>query len=241
VAGNLALDFANTAEWHSGPAPTERLTSYAAAVGWAHEHGVLSEEQVSALLGKAASEPEGEAEALARVIDTREVIYRVLSAVAHHQAPTDEDLVVLAGLAQESAGHLMFVLLPEPVGQADPVAEASGSEAAVSLPRFGWVWSGLEQELTGFLLPVAHAATDLLTSGQLIQLRQCAGDPCGWLFLDFSKNGSRRWCDMADCGNRAKARRYRERKKGSAPGRAVPVAESAPMSASPSAEGAEES
>jgi predicted RNA-binding Zn ribbon-like protein len=201
LADNLALDFANTAGWHAGPAPTEHLTSYAAALDWARQHGVLSEEQASMLLEKAAVDAEREAEALARVLDTRELIYRVLAAVAHHQAPTDADLGVLAELAQESAGHLLFALLP--------------AEGDAALPRFGWVWSGLEQELTGFLWPVARAATDLLTSGQLIQLRQCAGDPCGWLFLDFSKNGSRRWCDMADCGNRAKARRYRERKKGS--------------------------
>jgi len=50
----------------------------------------------------------------------------------------------------------------------------------------------------------------LLTSSQrLNQVRQCRGDNCGWLFVDGSKNHSRRWCDMRDCGNRAKVRRHR--------------------------------
>ena len=52
-----------------------------------------------------------------------------------------------------------------------------------------------------------------MTSDRLTQVRECADDTCGWLFLDLSKNASRRWCNMADCGNRAKARRYRARKK----------------------------
>jgi predicted RNA-binding Zn ribbon-like protein len=204
VPGNLGLDFANTAEWHAGPAPTERLTSYARAVAWAREHGILSEQQAAAVLEKAAGDPKAGGDALARVIDMREAVYRVLSSVAHDQAPADSDLQVVAQAAREAATHLKLIQVPAPG----------------SLPRFAWIWSGLEDELTGLLWPVAKAVTELLISGQLSQLRQCAGDPCGWLFLDQSKNGSRRWCDMADCGNRAKARRYRERKKGavSAPG-----------------------
>jgi len=71
----------------------------------------------------------------------------------------------------------------------------------------------MEDELTSLLWPVARAATALLTSSDLARVRECADDACGWLFLDHSRNGSRRWCDMADCGNRAKARRYRERRK----------------------------
>ena len=56
----------------------------------------------------------------------------------------------------------------------------------------------------------------LLTSSQLARVRDCADATCGWVFIDQSKNASRRWCDMGDCGNRAKARRYRARQKADA-------------------------
>src|ERR671930_579256 len=62
------------------------------------------------------------------------------------------------------------------------------------------------------LAPVVWSAAELLTSGPLERVRECPGDDtCGWLFLDTSRNGSRRWCDMRTCGNRAKARRYYRR------------------------------
>lgn len=63
------------------------------------------------------------------------------------------------------------------------------------------------------LAAVARDAVRLLTSDQLSRVRQCGGESCGWLFLDTSRNRSRQWCDMRDCGNLAKVRRFRERQK----------------------------
>ncbi len=63
------------------------------------------------------------------------------------------------------------------------------------------------------LWPVARAAADLLTAPELGRLRRCAG--CPWMFLDRSRNGSRRWCSMEDCGNRAKMNRYVTKRKAS--------------------------
>jgi predicted RNA-binding Zn ribbon-like protein len=66
------------------------------------------------------------------------------------------------------------------------------------------------------LAPVVRAAADLATSAELSRIRECGSDTCFWLFLDRSKNGTRRWCDMKVCGNRAKARRHYQRGKSSA-------------------------
>jgi predicted RNA-binding Zn ribbon-like protein len=63
---------------------------------------------------------------------------------------------------------------------------------------------------------LARSAADLLTSEQHAYVRQCASEECTWLFIDRSKNHSRRWCDMGDCGNREKARRLRARKRAEA-------------------------
>lgn len=73
---------------------------------------------------------------------------------------------------------------------------------------FSWRWRAPVSSLEAPLWPILQSAADLLTSADLARLRQCNGHNCTWLFLDRSKNKSRRWCDMQICGNRAKSRRH---------------------------------
>lgn len=71
-----------------------------------------------------------------------------------------------------------------------------------------WVWKTPRDDPDRVLGPVLLSAANLLVSPSRDQIRQCEGETCGWLFLDRSKAGTRRWCSMRDCGNRAKVRRY---------------------------------
>ncbi len=190
---NISLDFANTAGWHAGPSPEEHLTSYRVALAWAVREGILGSAQEEALLAAAEAGPEKEATALRRIVEFREAIYRIFSAVSHAGEPDGADIALLNAELADACGHLRLV------------SQDGGG--------FGWEWTGMEDSLTSLLWPVARDAALVLTSAQLPKLRECAGEACGWLFLDLTKNASRRWCDMADCGNRAKARRYRERKR----------------------------
>ena len=75
--------------------------------------------------------------------------------------------------------------------------------------RLAWQWSDLDR-LIG---PVVEAAAELLVSVPSNRLRQCADVGCGWVFVDRSRAGRRRWCRMVDCGNRAKARRHYQRSR----------------------------
>jgi len=79
--------------------------------------------------------------------------------------------------------------------------------------HFAWGWDFYQAALDDIIWPVVRSAADLLTSDTLPMLRICAADDCQWLFMDTSKNQTRRWCNMKSCGNRAKARRHIERKK----------------------------
>jgi predicted RNA-binding Zn ribbon-like protein len=81
--------------------------------------------------------------------------------------------------------------------------------------RVEWAWSG-ERLLDDVAWRVARSAADLLTTADLALVRECAADTCGWLFLDRSRNRSRRWCDMNVGGNRAKVRRHYLKTKGAA-------------------------
>ncbi|MGH7124521.1 MAG: CGNR zinc finger domain-containing protein, partial [Stellaceae bacterium] len=80
---------------------------------------------------------------------------------------------------------------------------------------FTWAWDD-EPALDRMLWPIVRSATQLLTAAELSRVKQCAGRGCSWLFLDTSKNGSRRWCEMEVCGSRSKARAYYARRKAEA-------------------------
>ena len=94
------------------------------------------------------------------------------------------------------------------------LAIARGHER-LNRSRGGFVW-GWDQSpaLDRMLWPVTRSAAELLTSTDSRKVRCCDGEDCGWLFLDTSRNGRRHWCDMRDCGNRAKVKRFRERQRG---------------------------
>ena len=88
-------------------------------------------------------------------------------------------------------------------------------EALSRSTHFDWRLASYDLDGSRAHARVLHAA-GLLTDAELQRVRQCAGDPCGWLFYDTSRNRRRRWCTMEGCGNRAKARRYYQRRRGTA-------------------------
>lgn len=192
----LCLDFANTVSPHDGAHVDDRLRAYADLLAWGQEAGILTDEGARNLAA-AAARPAETAAVLAAAIALREAIYRVLSAVAGGRAPADDDLATLNDALARAAPHQRVV--PTDGG-------------------FAWAWAGDADALDRVLWPVARSAADLLTSARLDRLRECAGEDCNWLFLDLSRNRSRRWCDMKECGNRAKARRFYQRRRASGAG-----------------------
>ena len=188
VAGELCLDFANTAAWHAGDRPQELLGTYADLVAWGRRVGLLNASQAAKLLRQAVTRPLAAAAALRRAVAVREVIYRMALAVLQGKAPRAADLADFNRELMSALRHLRVVARPR---------------------GCTWDWASRAGELDEMLWPVLRSAADLLTSERRQRIGQCADDRgCGWLFLDLTKNHSRRWCDMADCGNRAKARRH---------------------------------
>jgi predicted RNA-binding Zn ribbon-like protein len=192
LGGRLSLDFANTADWHASDHPVEFLTSYSDLVAWSQRVGILTDHQAQRLLKKAARRPEDATAVLERAIALREAIYRMFTAISHGRPPQAADLATFNAE------------LSEALAQSRIVSTAQG---------FTWDWVGAEDALDQMLWPVVHDAAGLLTSEDLDRVGQCADDRCGWLFLDTSRNRSRRWCSMENCGNRAKARRHYKRKR----------------------------
>jgi predicted RNA-binding Zn ribbon-like protein len=196
LAGNsnvrLCLDFANTVDWRTAAQPHELLTSYADLVAWGQRMDIVPGGTARRLLEESVRDPAQAAAVLERVIVLRESIYRIFSAVVAEHAPEAADIATLNRALAETLPRLQL---------------------AWTADGFAWRWNGDENALDQVLWPVARSAAELLTSDELSRVGVCAGDGCGWLFFDTSKNRSRRWCSMQDCGNRAKARRHYRRSR----------------------------
>jgi predicted RNA-binding Zn ribbon-like protein len=190
--GNQCLDFANTVDDRGTEVEREHLTSYRNLVAWAEQAQILSREEAEQLLAVAVRQPDKADAVLQQAIATREVIYRIFAALAQEEIPADPDLAQL--------NETLAYMLPH-------------NKIVQHEQHFAWGWDFNQEALDYIVWPVVRAAADLLTSDTLSMLRICAADDCQWLFIDTSKNQTRRWCNMKSCGNRAKARRHIERKK----------------------------
>ena len=188
----LCLDFTNTVNWHASPQPVEELPAYGDLVRWAQGVGMLTEPEAQRLKRQSARRPTEAAAVLSRAHILREAVYRLLSATAHGHAADAADL------------DLINAELPRALAQARLAPAAAG---------YALYWPAAPDALDRMLWPAAYSAADLLAQPELLsRVGECADDRgCGYLFLDMTKNRSRRWCDMKDCGNRAKARRHYER------------------------------
>jgi predicted RNA-binding Zn ribbon-like protein len=192
IGEQLCLDFVNTVGSRGTDSPKEYLKSYADLVEWGRQAGIFTEQEAKGLLRKARDRQEEAEQVFKRAVSLSEAIYRIIAARIYGKPVTKIDLAILN---QEFA---------EAMSRSQIVPENEG---------FAWKLVGDKNALDRVLAEVVRSAADLLTSKELGRVRLCADETCAWAFLDLSKNRSRRWCDMKDCGNQAKARRHYERVK----------------------------
>lgn len=193
IGGRLCLDFANTADWHARAEVVELLVDYDRLLDWGHQAGTLTSAQTATLRRIAEASPAEAAAALDQAIVVREAIYQLFSAFAAGQPLSATALATFNVALTGALTHLR-------VG-------AGGDGPA-------WDWVGADDALDRPLWPVVRSAAELLTTPERELVRECAGPDCGWLFLDTSRNRSRRWCDSRSCGNRQRVRRHYQRRRG---------------------------
>lgn len=180
-AGHLALDFANTVSERTTDTPIERLPSYEDFVRFGRQEEIVSDAEARRLQAWARRHPRDAERVRLEVVRLRDGLYRAFSALAGGEHPTNADLEPLnAMLARLRLG-----------------------------PDLAWHWADGADAPAASLATIARAAVDLLTGDRRDRLRLCDAADCVWVFLDTSKNRTRRWCDMKQCGNREKARRFR--------------------------------
>ena len=184
VGGDLALDLANTLEGRDTP---ETLVDYAELAAWAALAGAIADDDAARLTALAAEQPAEASRVLDDIRRLRSAVDDVFRRLAEDASPPPGALDELTAFAAEAAAEAR--LTPHDGG-------------------FELEWDG--DDLRRPLWPIATAAVDLLRTGPLDRLKTCAN--CPWLFIDRSRNRSRRWCTMDECGVHLKMRRYRARK-----------------------------
>jgi predicted RNA-binding Zn ribbon-like protein len=185
VAGDVALDFVNTAEERGHPAAGDALVTPGDLRLWGERYGLL---RASVKLGADA------ADELDRARSARDLLYDIFAACVHGSSGTSAQLADLTELARAAYGA--GALRPQ--------------DSSVR-----WQWNRAE------LATVRHVAVtsgvELLGALPSSRLKQCPGDHCGWIFLDTTKRGNRRWCLMSECGQDAKDERRRARRRSGPP------------------------
>jgi predicted RNA-binding Zn ribbon-like protein len=200
VAGHPALDFINTLDNRFVPAgPTEMLNSYADVLAFTHQSALLEGRWIAALTAQKDSTRASRALQTAR--ELRETLAQIFyGALDDRAGPPRRAMEQFKRhvLAAKSRQDLLWT----------PRSSASDSCA-----KAAWAWGRSETSPELPVWALALSAAELLTSGDMHHIRTCGSAACRWLFLDMSKNHSRRWCDMKVCGNRTKARAFQARQR----------------------------
>jgi predicted RNA-binding Zn ribbon-like protein len=187
---DLSLDFANTLAWR-GSAPAESLHNTDDLLAWIAAAKALPERAVGELRKWFAAHPAQSATVFGAAIELRETLYQLLRSRASVSPPAREDLRRLNSALSDAPPRAIL--------------DRAGNGC-------GWRIEA-KPTVAGILAPVLWSVADILVGADSARVRQCANDRCLWLFLDDSKNGTRRWCSMQACGNRAKAHRHYLRQK----------------------------
>lgn len=188
------LAFTKTTGWEERDRPDDELSSYDRMLEWAVREGIIDHTVATGLRVLARERPQPASTVLETSRRVRHALYRTFASIARDGSPPPG---ALAELNEAFQGMWPWLRL-------------SGEGRT-----YDWTFATAARErLEWPLWRVVRSAATLLTAEELGRLKLCDAHDCGWLFIDASRNRSRRWCDMRGCGNRAKARRFRERHGG---------------------------
>jgi len=190
VGGSLCLDFCNTVGGRLNRRQSDRLESFSQLIAWHRSLRLLAAADAQRLERNAARQPMRTDQVLAEAFALRECLYGTFSALAAGSPPPESDMDALNNLLPAAVRGPVLVTGRRKGGSYSDVLEPTDDPQ-----RLLW--------------PVVRSAAELLTGPNLALLRKCGR--CSWLFLDRTRNRSRRWCRMETCGNRAKAQRHYRR------------------------------
>jgi predicted RNA-binding Zn ribbon-like protein len=202
LGGHPSLDYVNTVgAWVVDPKQKgsrketvlrEKLSGYADLVAWGQYSHLLTDTEAKQLLRSASQQPKSAGNVFKRALNLRAALYRLFKAVVQQRQSDPLDIRNLNDELLIARNHQILTS---------------------TRSKLAWSWTTFDSDLDRMLWPLTVYAAELLAAADLSRLRQCRGEECGWFFMDVSRNRSRQWCEMRDCGNLAKVKRYRQRKR----------------------------
>jgi predicted RNA-binding Zn ribbon-like protein len=193
VGGDPSIDLVNTVDWTGRGLVDERLTDYERLTRWAEGAGVVPPRLAVQLRALALDQPRV-AERVHR--EARELRWQLRQLfMAVERGDRIDRLTELQSFNEVLRAMLSHLELASATRPADARAPAR------------WGWRDASARLDSLLWPVIRSAADLLVSDEAARIRECGGEDCGWMYVDRSRNGLRRWCQMETCGNREKQRK----------------------------------
>jgi predicted RNA-binding Zn ribbon-like protein len=193
LGGELCLDFLNTLDWRGRAEPEERLRTFQDFVRWSQYAGILTKKETQILYRRAEQTPQQAEKALLSARELREILYSIFYSAVDGKKPKQKTLDDFNAYFSRATTCTRIVW---------------------TQPGFSWQTADDKDPMDWMINPIIRSAAELLVSPDLVRVRACGDKECGWFFLDTSRNRSRRWCDMRDCGTRAKALRFYQKKKG---------------------------
>jgi len=190
VGGHVVLDFINTVDIRNGGFGPDYLTDYTDLLTFSERTGLLGQSIVMDLERRALRSLGSAQRALSDAIVFREVLYRICRSEVSGEAVSTEDVKMLDEKVRDAANRRIVTFRSGAIGLSwsDP-------------PEFNAVVDRLAVQALGLLT----------TRDERRLIRECPGRNCGWLFLDTSKGGRRRWCCDRTCGTHARVAKFRAR------------------------------
>lgn len=204
IGGNISVDFINTVSGRfTNPFKrakrdykdfyrSDKLENYADLLAWSLKCGLIDKKAAKSLFRLTENEPRKAERVLKRAVSLRESVYRLFKSAIEGWQPETADLKRLNTELSIARRY---------------------QHLTAAKNNFVFEWIDRADARDQMLWKISVSAAETLTAKDLSRLRQCGNDICKWLFLDTSRNRSRQWCDMKDCGNLAKVRRFRARQQ----------------------------
>lgn len=191
----ICIHFANLVVWRASDHPLDQLTGIDMLLRFARWAGIFDDGELAFMRQRAEESQAAAQVALERAKTAREAMYRILLAAANHEQAAPADVALLNDTVAEAQAQVHLA----------PTGEAG---------RYEWRWKSERPQFDMVLWAAARSAAELLTSEELKKVKSCPGEGCAYLFMDLSRNGKRRWCEMDVCGNRNKVKRFRQSHQG---------------------------
>jgi predicted RNA-binding Zn ribbon-like protein len=182
IGGHPAVDLLNTVDWRLWPGRRhDRLREYRDVLVWARTLELLTHHEADQLAALAAADLQAAAGEYERIIAVREDLYEALT--------------------ERRPPHLAI----------DAYRDSLARSSLVPVDDDDWQWQDRALTLATPRDRIAHQVLDVFRHPKIGRFHRCEGDGCGWVYIDTSPRGDRRWCSSGDCGNRDRARRYYRR------------------------------